>query len=145
MTDTELEPAKVMDDVERRLSRLEAALSAIPRVEAKLDVVVELTSSIKVIEGRQSDFRTALIRLSERGDVNQLHLARLEKEFTSKYSLIRGAVATATLFWVVLQSGVAFVLHDALDTVAVNNEAVIRIEQSHKDMGWRTPILQPKS
>ncbi len=134
-----------MDETERRLSRLEAALSALPRLESKLDVVVDMTTALKVLEERQADQVTSLSGMSRRAEAYGQRLGDIETDLASKYAWARGAVLTATLFWVVLQGSVAYILKNTLDTVAENNEAVIQIKQHHKDRGWPSLTPPPKS
>lgn len=117
------------DEIEKRLYHLEAVLPALPRIEQKLDKLVELTAAFKLVEGRQGDYRIALNDLDVRLGKAQEGLNALENSVASKYSWVRGAMLAATVFWFILQGGVAYMLTDTLEKVDLNSASRIQVQE----------------
>ena len=133
-----------MDDTERRLAHVEASLEALPRLEEKMDQVVQLAAAMQTLEVLQAEQNTRVNALFTRHDEQQTSLSRIERSVESKLSWVKGAMATATLFWVVLQGIVGYTLQKTLETVAADHDKIVRIEEAHERLRWQHSTLPRK-
>lgn len=122
-------------DNERRLAALEAVVPVISRIEEKLDAVVFMAGTIRVLEERMVDHKRNIVENHDRLDT-------LETTVTSSLALAKGAVFAATAFWTLLQGGVAYLITDTLQTVREHDVAIAQMKQIHaKDGTWQTFTL----
>ena len=135
-----------MDDTEKRLILLETSHETLRRLEKKVDQLVELASTVRRFEEKHSQHSNESQKIQSLVSNNHEGIETVRRELAGKTAWVRGAVVASTLFWMILQGAVAYILTDTLDQVGRNTNAVTRHEQIlTRTTPWHEHILPKES